>query len=212
MGKLSRGITFKTNSHVTQAMLHALIDTAVAASDAFPGTPTLYDIVMADLLTVRAFDVEDAPTAPATNDMKVGSDGFLDVYDGAAWQDLTNDYIYLLNNSGSAVATGNPVVADATAANKCRLWFGQGVCFEPLGVAITAAAHGATLKVQIRGIAPVFVNNGIGTPVDSFLNIAAFAATGLSSTTSGLSDVLGIVVAVDAANPSSGNALALLVH
>ena len=211
MGKLSRGITFQTNSYVTQAKLHALIDSVIAAADAFPGAPTIYDIVMADLLTVRAFDVEDAPTAPATNDMKVGSDGFLDVYNGTAWQDITTDYIYLLNNSGITLATGNPVVGDPSGADKCRLWPNSGVCYEPLGVNVTISAPGATATIQVRGIAPVFVNLFSFPATDSHLRIPAAGATGLSSTTSVLSDVLGIVVATDA-NSSTPYMLAMLTH
>ena len=89
MARLSRGITLTPNDYVTQAKLHALIDTAIAAADAFPGTPTLYQVVMGDLLSTRAIHVAASPASPATNDLAVGSDGLLDIYNGSAFVDLT---------------------------------------------------------------------------------------------------------------------------
>ena len=212
MGKLSRGITFQTNSRVTQAMLHALVDSATAAADAFPGTPTLYDIVMGDLSTIRAFGQENSPSSPATNDLTVGSDGYLDRYDGSGWVDLTTDYRYLLNGSAITLATGNPVTGDPSSVANCKLWAGPATCYEPLGVCQTVAAPGATASIAVRGFAVARINNPLAVGVNSHLSIQAAGATGLTLSTSSRSDVLGIVVQTDTANPTSGYCLMAITH
>ncbi len=213
MANLSRGITFsQTNKAVTPDKLHALIDTAIAAADAFDGTPTLYNIGMADLTTVRAIHVASSPSSPATNDVAVGSDGRLDYYTGSAWADLTTEFIYLINNTAFTLTTGNPLVPDPSSAGKCLLWTGSGACHEPLGISMEVTAPGATAKVQVSGVALVRINNPMSVPVGTYLSIAAANATAMSSTTSGLSDVVAQVVQVDNASPLSGFCLAQLVR
>lgn len=212
MAKLSPGITLSTNDFLTLAKLYALIDTAIAAADAYPGTPTLFDIVMGDLDSVRAIGTVAAPSSPATNDLTVGTDGMLDRYDGAAWDDLAVDYIYEINNSAITLVTGTPLVLDTSAAGKCNLWATAGVCYEPFGVSGSVCAPGATAKVMTQGLQHVRINSPLSTPTDSHLRIAAAGATALTLTTSVQSDVLAIVVQTDTVSPLSGVCLALLVH
>ena len=212
MAKLSPGITFASNEYLTIAKLYALIDTAIAAADAYSGTPTLYDIVMGDLDTVRAIGTVASPSSPATNDLTVGTDGMLDRYTGSAWADLAVDFVYLINNTAFTFVTGTPVVIDTSAVGNCKLWNTTGVCYEPFGVSGTVCAPGATATVKTQGIAHVRINNPIIVGVDSFLRIASANATALSLTGSVQSDVLAIVVQNDLANVLSGICLAMLVH
>lgn len=211
MSKFSKGVTFGTNDFISAAKLHALIDTAIASSDGFPGTPTLYDIIMSDITSgVRAFHVQDSPSGPVTNDLRVGSDGMLDRYDGAAFVDLTTDFLSLTNTSVAwTLVTGTPVVADAASASSCHIWTGPGSCPEPLGVAVTVAGPGVAANIQFRGIAPVrILANSVA--VEDFLVVAAQGATALTRTnTSVNSDVLGICIAAEF---GSGVALALLTR
>ena len=213
MANLSRGITFsQTNKSVTPDKLHALIDTAIAAADAFQGTPTLYNLGMAELTTVRAVHVAAVPASPATNDVAVGSDHKLDYYTGSAWADLSREYMSLVNNSGITLATGNPVVADPSSAANCIIWTTSGVCYEPLGVSMEVTAPAGTAKIQVRGVALVRVNNPLFATVGSFLRIAAAGATAMSTTTSGLSDVAAQIVQVNNDDPLSGFCLAALAR
>jgi hypothetical protein len=186
MGKLSRGITYQANEHITAAKLYALIDTAVAQADAFPGSPSLYDVVMGDLLSTRAIHVASSPSSPTTNDLAVGSDGLLDRYTGSTWVDLDPGVTFFVT--------------------------GSGICPEPLGVSTGVYAPSATASIRTTGLAYVRVNSPLSVGVDAHLNIAAAGATALSSTSSSKTDVLAIVVAADTASPLSGNALAILVH
>lgn len=212
MGKFSRGITFAEHDYVSAAKLYALIDTAIASSDAFPGSPTLYDIVMGDLATVRAFHTASSPSSPATNDLRVGSDGALDRYNGTTWEDLTDDYTYLVNTAAFTLVTGTPVTPDPASAVSCQLWAGSGVCFEPLGISAGVFGNGVTAKIQIRGIAPVRLNSPLSVAINDHLRIAAAGATGLSTTSTVTSDVLGILIRADVDSPLSGNGIAILVH
>ncbi len=213
MAKLSRGITFAANDYITAAKLHALIDTAIAQADAFPGVPTIYDVVMGDFASgVRAFHTAASPASPASNDLAVGSDGLLDRYTGSTWVDLASDFITLVNNSSFTLVTGTPVVADATSGSNCNLWAGSGVCPEPLGISTGVAAPSANATLQIRGLARCRVNSPLTVAVGDHLRIGAAGATALSSTNSVLTDVLAMVVQADVDSPLSGNVLAVLVH
>lgn len=213
MGKLSKGITFSVNDYVTAAKLYALIDTAVAASDAFSGTPSLYDIVMGDLTSMRAIHVANSPSSPATNDLMIGSDGFFDRWDGSAWVDLTNDFLFLLNNNASfTLVTGTPVVVDVASPSGCKQYPGPGVCFEPTGVSMGVYGPGVTAQIQVKGVALVRCNSPGVVGLDNHLRIPAAGATQLSATSSVLSDVLGIVVGGDSNSIISGVFQAVLTH
>lgn len=213
MGKLSRGITYQPNEYITAAKLYALIDTAIAQADAYPGVPSLYDVVMGDLLSTRAFHVAASPASPATNDLMVGSDGLLDRWSGSAWADLAVDFVYFVNNTGITLVTGTPVVADAASAANVKLLANSvGPTPDPLGVSMGVYANGATAAIQTRGLALVRVNSPLTVAVNDHLNIPVAGATALSSTASIQNDVLGIVVQTDVDSPLSGVALAILVH
>jgi hypothetical protein len=212
MGKLSRGISYQSNESLAIAKLYALIDTAIAAGDAFPGSPSIYDIVMGDLTTVRAIHTASSPASPATNDLAVGSDGLLDRYTGSAWVDLTEDVIYLVNNASFTLITGTPVIADAASAANCNLWNTAGICPEPLGLSMGVFPNGATAAIRIHGIGIARVNSPISVAVSDHLRIAAQGATALSSTSSVLTDVLAIVVQSDVDSPLSGNVLVALTR
>ena len=210
MAKLSPGITFATNDYVTIAKLYALIDTAVAAADAYPGSPTLFDVVMSDLDTVRAIGTVAAPSSPATNDLTVGTDGMLDRYDGAAWVDLAVDFIYLINSGSFTLVTGTPVVIDTSASGKCMLWGTAGVCYEPFGISAGVFAPNATAQIRTQGICPVSVPSSLTLSLGSKLRIAALGATNLSSTGTETSDVLATIVKIDFSELRT--VLAALVH
>lgn len=212
MARFSRGITLAEHEYITAAKLYALIDTAIAAADAFPGTPSLYDIVMGDLATVRAIHTAASPSSPATNDLRIGSDGYLDRFDGSTWQDLVNDYTFLVNTAAFTLVTGTPVVPDPASAVSCQLWAGSGPCFEPLGISAGVFGNGVTARIQIRGIAPVRLNSPLTVAINDHLRIAAPGATALSSTSTVTSDVLAMLIRADVDSPLSGNGIAILVH
>jgi len=210
MAKLTPGLSLAQNEYLTIAKLYALIDTTIAAADGLPGLPTLYDVVMADLDTVRAIHVATSPSSPATNDLMVGTDGYLDRWNGSAWVDVGNDPLYLINSSAFTLVTGTPLVADETSATKCKLWDGVGACYRPLGVSAGVCAQNATATVITDGFALIRVP--FPTAKDSHVRIAAHGATALSTAALSDSSILAIVVQTDNANPLSGVALAKLVH
>ena len=202
MARLSRGITFSQNDYVTQAKLHALIDTAIASADAFPGAPTLYQVVMGDLLSVRAFHVAASPASPATNDLAVGSDGLLDIYDGAAFVDLTKNVQPFINNHGSwTLVTGTPVVCDPSASGCCTLNSTAGAFPDPLGVCQSVAGPGVTAMIAIRGMCFALVNNSLAVGIGAHLSLNNAGATMLTGTTSVQSDVLAFASFGDLSNP-----------
>lgn len=212
MAKLSRGITFGPSDFYSAAKFHALVDTAVAAADAFPGTPSLYDVVMGDLSATRAIHTASSPSSPSTNDLAVGADGELDRWDGAAWVDLAGNSMFLLNGSAITLVTGTPVVADADLATTCKLYGSAGTCPDPLGVSVIVTAPGATAQIQIHGIAPVRINSPITVAVGDFLSITSAGATALTKSSLVDNGVLAVVVQTDTASPLSGNAFAALMH
>lgn len=212
MANLSRGITFSSNEQMTPAKLHALIDTATAASDAFPGTPAIYNVAQSDLSASRAIHVASSPSSPATNDIAVGSDLKLDRYDGAAWVDLTTTILNLVNISSVTLVTGTAVIADPASAANCTIWSTAGTCYDVIGVSTTVCAPNATAAIQISGIAPAKIVNILGTSVGSSVRIATANASLMVSTTSVLNDVIGFVVSADAANPFEFNARIMLVR
>lgn len=212
MGKLSPGITFATNDFVTIAKLYALIDTAIAAADSYPGTPTLFDVVMGDLDAIRAIGTVASPSSPATNDITVGADGRLDLYDGSGWVDLATDYVHLINGSSITLVTGTPVVIDPSAVGTCNIWSTAGVCYEPFGVSGTVVAPSVTAQIMTQGIVHVRINSPITVSTGSALRIASANATALSAGGAESTDVLAIVAQVDSENVLSGVCLGLLVH
>lgn len=202
MGKLSRGITFTPTDYVTQAKLHALIDTAIAAADGFPGTPTLYDIVFGDLLNCRPIHVAGTPASPATNDLAIGSDGKLDIYNGAAFQDLTtNVYPFINSHSTWTLVTGTPVVVDPAAAGSCTLNSTAGAWPDPLGLCQTVAGPGVTAMIAVRGIAFGLINNPTLVAIGGHVSIQNAGCTMLTGTSSVMSDVLGFAAWGDKTNP-----------
>jgi len=213
MGKFSRGITFTPNDYVTQAKLHALIDTAIASADAFPGTPTLYQVVMGDLLSTRAIHVAATPASPTTNDLAVGSDGLLDVYNGSAFVDLTKNVYPFINNHGSwTLVTGTPVVVDPSGSGMCTLNSVALAFPDPLGVCQSVAGPGVTAMIAVRGMCFALVNNSIAVGIGTHLSLSNAGATMLSGSISVQSDVLAFASMGDLSNPFNPIRLVQLVR
>lgn len=218
MAKFSKGYTFYSNEGLSQEKLHSLIDTAIATQNTDrPGTPQIYDIGTNDLASpLRAIHTASSPSSPASNDLAVGSDGQLDVYDGAAFQDLSVNFMYLINNTSFTLVTGSPVAPDYASAANCKLWTGTGICYEPLGVSMGVFAPSATAKIQTSGVAMARINNPFTVGAGDRLGILAAGATALSKLTaappSEKTEILAICYQIDTASALSGICLALLVH
>lgn len=214
MAKLARGITYAENEYITAAKLHALVDTAIAAADGFPGTPDLYDIIFGNFVAnVRPFHTASSPSSPAANDLAVGSDGKLEVYSGSAFVDVYKEFIHLINGSAITLTTGTPVVADAASAANCAIWGGPGLCADMLGISMTVCAPSATAQIQLHGPCFVRINSPLSVPGDSRLVLTGAGATMLTRTLTSLSsDVVAMVIQTDNADPTSGKAYAMLVR
>jgi hypothetical protein len=207
-------MTFTTNDYISAARLHALIDTAIAAGDAFPGTPTLYGIVMGDFVAgLKAFHLVDSPSSPATNELQVGSDGLLNKYDGSNFVDLTSNLAYYVNNSAITLTTGTPVVPDPASATGCNIYAQAGTCPDPLGISQTVCAPGATASIAVRGpcIAAVYTAILVSSEGDH-LSLQGAGATMLTKTTSVGTEVMAFAGPGPVSDPTSPLRLVFLVR
>jgi len=159
LANLTRGITFTVNDFVTAAKLHALIDSAIAGADGFPGTPSLYNVDTPSLAAATRLIATVTPGSPAAGDLLVGSDGLLDIYDGAAFVDPSPDFIYLVNGNLITLATGTPVVLNRANAGQCLIHGSAGTAPDPFGVTLEQIAPSATGPVAFRGAVFMQIKN-----------------------------------------------------
>lgn len=159
MANLARGMTFTTNDYLTAARLHALIDTAIANGDAFPGVPALYGVDSVSMATGVRGIATTTPGAPLSGDLLVGTDGEIDAFDGAAFVNQSPDFIYLVNSGSITLATGTPVVLDRTVAGNCRIHEQAGTAPDPFGVTLERINPSATGAVAFRGAVFMQIKN-----------------------------------------------------
>lgn len=214
MAKIARGISYAENEYITAAKLHALVDTAIAAADGFPGTPDLYDIVFLNFVAnVKPFHTASSPASPAANELAVGADGKIDRYTGAAWADPYQEFVYYVNGSAITLTTGTPVVADVSSMANCTTWGGPGACPDVLGISMTACAPSATAQIQMHGTCVVRLSHSPlavtpGFAVALYTAGATMMSRGVGAV-GGTSESVAVVLAVDGSDSSRGYAVLL---
>jgi hypothetical protein len=112
---LTKGHTWVNGERVSVANLHALIESG-----------TLDVVTNAELNSGLRLINTSTPGSPITGDIKVGSDGALDLYYSGAFNDLPEDKLSLTltNNSGLTAVVGDVVFTDPSDPAKFIFWNG----------------------------------------------------------------------------------------
>lgn len=153
MATLTPGYVF--GKTLSAAKLHQFID------DAY-----LVGVAQADLSAGLRLLNKSTPAAPIAGDVRVGSTGLLEFYNGATWltQEADNVAITLTNGHSTQLLKGDVVVPKKTALNTFTI---ASVNRTPdvLGVLAENIAAGANGLVYLRGLVQANVQATTGFPL-----------------------------------------------
>jgi hypothetical protein len=147
MAQLTPGYLWTTGEGPTPTLMHQMVDESF-----------LVNVLMADLLSTITPIYRTTPVTPATGDVRVGSDGLLEFYFGAAWTTQEADSLQLVvtNNASQTLPKGAVVVPDKNSIGGIVI-AASNVTPDVFGVLATTMTSGATGFCYVRGTCQALV-------------------------------------------------------
>jgi hypothetical protein len=147
MAQLTPGYFWTTGEGVTPGLMHQMVDESF-----------LTNVLKADLLASISPVYRTTPDVPATGDVRVGSDGRLEFYFGAAWTTQEADSLQLVvtNNASQTLPKGAVVVPDKASIGGIVIAAAD-VTPDVFGVLATTMTSGATGLCYVRGTCQAMV-------------------------------------------------------